>query len=417
MLKWLIILLLALGVPAYASEDGETDDALWDVADEAETADAEALGFSFDGAQDFDDMPNIPNDSSSSDDTTANQADTKTSPVSEPKATPQADNEPQEKIFIPMRPEIKMTLPEGAPQAKIQPDTSAQPRPASSETLTEKLKKSNLEKKGSIIEGTWIEKLTELSPAKLMGKGDDEPKDGDDDDIDEDEDAADDGDYDEGSNVSLEKMMSSYRKKSKNGRSNAAVFDIAGVMLKMSVQQVEDVMRNRGFKRINARFQIPNFIKWRNEESCRATGIVGYERNQACVVQKAKKEGFEYIQYLKYAKFDTKEQMEVYFTSNFTDNRVYMIEYRSTIAGITGNSPKATYIRNLKIYDFWRRINRKYGPPDNKEMVTWGLGSSKPFMQASTGYLKLKDAMFLEMDYTKMSREDQKFIQSDFYNF
>ena len=73
---------------------------------------------------------------------------------------------------------------------------------------------------------------------------------------------------------------------------------------------------------------------------------------------KAKKDGYEYLQYIKYAKFDSKEEIEVYFTSNFTENKVYKIIYNSRIASITGNSPKAIYIRNIKVYDFWKKINK-----------------------------------------------------------
>ena len=96
---------------------------------------------------------------------------------------------------------------------------------------------------------------------------------------------------------------------------------------------------------------------------------------------------------------------------------VYKIVYISRIAAITGNSPKAVYLHNLKVYDFWKKINQKYGQPDNKTDVTWGLGGNKPYLKAATGYLLLEDPMFREMDYTRMSREDQRFIHSDFYNF
>ena len=90
------------------------------------------------------------------------------------------------------------------------------------------------------------------------------------------------------------------------------------------------------------KYQIPNFIKWRNEEFCRNTGVVGYERIESCVTQKAKKESHQYVQTAKYAKYDTKEEMEVTFSSNFTDNKVIKIVYRSQAANVTGNSPKAT---------------------------------------------------------------------------
>ena len=74
-------------------------------------------------------------------------------------------------------------------------------------------------------------------------------------------------------------------------------------------------------------------------------------------------------------------------------------------------------MRNIKVFDFWRRINRKYGAPDNKTLVTWGMGGNKPYLKASNGYLKLEDPLFLEMDYTRMAQEDKRFMQSDFYNF
>ena len=246
-------------------------------------------------------------------------------------------------------------------------------------------------KKQNIVEGTWIEKLASTNPLSAFSSenGDDE----------------------------LANLIRNARGKNANGRSNAAVFDISGVMLRMSLNQVEKILKNRSFQKINAKFTIPNFIKWRNEETCSSQGIIGYERLQSCISTMAKKDGHEYLYYLKYAKFDSKEEIEVFLTSNFTENKVHKIIYRSKIPNVVGSSPKATYIRNIKIYDFWKKINQKYGDPDDKVNVTWGLGGNKPFLKATTGYLLLEDPMFVEMDYTRMSREDQRYIHSDYYNF
>ena len=245
--------------------------------------------------------------------------------------------------------------------------------------------------KPNIIEGTWIEKLASVNPLSAFNSNEKEDE--------------------------LVEMVKKSREKNKDGRSNAAVFDISGIMLRMSLNQVEKTMKNRGFQKINAKFTIPNFIKWRNEETCSSQGIIGFERLQSCIASLAKKDGHEYVYYLKYAKFDSKEEIEVFLTSNFTDNKVHKIMYRSKIPEVAGNSPKATYIRNIKIYDFWKKINQKYGNPDNKANVTWGLGGNKPFLKAATGYLLLEDPMFVEMDYTRMSREDQRYVHSDYYNF
>lgn len=253
------------------------------------------------------------------------------------------------------------------------------------------------------VEGTWVDKLATTNPLSILGDGKAKTS------------AA--GTV-QGSGDSLESLVESARRPSAgNSRSNASVFDISGVMLRMSLKQVDETMQNRGFRKIMQKYQIPNFIKWRNEEGCRHSGVVGYERLEACVVERAKKAKQQYVQLVKYAKFDTKEEIQVTFTSNFTDNKVYKITYKSLAAGITGNSPKAIYLRNIKIYDFWKKINQKYGKPDNKEAVTWGMGGNKPYLKAKTGFLLLEDPMLRELDYTRMSREDQRYMNTDLYSF
>ena len=77
----------------------------------------------------------------------------------------------------------------------------------------------------------------------------------------------------------------------------------------------------------------------------------------------------------------------------------------------------AVYLRNLKVYDFWKKINQKYGAPDNKQDVTWGLGGNKPYLKATTGFLLLEDKLLQDLDVNRMSREDQRFIHSDTYTF
>ena len=215
----------------------------------------------------------------------------------------------------------------------------------------------------------------------------------------------------------LDDLMSETKASNFNTRSNAAVFDISGVMLRMNLAQADDALKRRGYKRISQKLEIPNFIKWRNEEVCRGSGVVGYERLAACVSQKAKKDNYEYVETAKYAKFDTKESMEIHLTSTFTNNKIYKIIYRSEAALIRGSSQKAAYLRNLKIFDFWRRINQKYGAPDNRDDAIWGMGGNRPYMQAQTGLLVLEDPVFRELDYTRMSREDMRIMSTDMFTF
>ncbi len=220
-------------------------------------------------------------------------------------------------------------------------------------------------------------------------------------------------------NKGAEVITSSINKSSEENayRTNASVFDISGVMLRMNSKQVTEAMQKRGYRKVSEKYEIPNFIRWRNEEECRKQGVIGFERVASCVVKLAQKKNYQYIQHLTFSNFRTKENMNMYFTSNFTGNKVYRIVYNTSVANIAGSGPKADYLRNIKVYDFWKKINQKYGVPDNKEQVIWGLGENKPYLQASTGSLMLYDPMLLELDYTRMSREDQRFMNTDVYTF
>lgn len=144
-------------------------------------------------------------------------------------------------------------------------------------------------------------------------------------------------------------------------------FDISGAMLRMSFKQIDDILTRRGFRRTVQKLDIPNFIRWRNEDKCRASGVVGYERLENCVIQMAKKNGYQYVERTTYSKFDTREEIEVYFTSTFTNNKAYRISYKSEAAtAITGNSQKQIYLRNIKVYDFWKKLTKSMVHPTIK---------------------------------------------------
>lgn len=273
-------------------------------------------------------------------------------------------------------------------------------------TLTDTLQKQEKETMPALplpdVSGTWVDKLATSVPSLSDSKTKtDSP--------------ADAGENVKTGNAGLQNMIDGSRRA--NTRSNASVFDISGIMLRMNLAQAEKAMMTRGFKLISQKLEIPNFIKWRNEEKCRGNGVVGYERLMNCVVEIAKKNNHQYVETAKFSKFSTKEEIEIKLTSNFTGNKIYRVTYKSLSGRVVGSGAKAAYLRNIKVFDFWKKINQKYGAPDNKDEVTWGLGGSKPYMKASTGFLLLEDPMLRELDYTRMSREDQRFMNTDLYSF
>ena len=297
------------------------------------------------------------------------------------------------------------------PQASEKEDSSSQtqaatpPKVDKNKTLTDNLEAKPSSVEGDIVsvpkvDGTWLSKIKEplLSDNSASSEPQTMPS------------------NKEQGKVNLSSLMEKSRKTVK--RSNASVFDISGAMLRMSFAQIDETLTRRGFRRTMQKMDIPNFIRWRNEDKCRASGVVGYERLENCVIQMAKKDGYQFVERASYSKFKTREEIEVRFTSTFTNNKAYRISYKSEAAtNISGNSQKQIYLRNIKVYDFWKKINQKYGTPDNKDDVIWGLGGNKPYLQAGTGRLVLEDPMLRELDYTRMSREDQKFMNTDLYSF
>lgn len=286
------------------------------------------------------------------------------------------------------------------PQMPIQ--QARQPKINPQQGLTDTFLSNGAEKKVDLslpipnVENTWLGKITEKAGEKVKEKtsSTELPTSG---------------------NEGLEKLMNDTRKGKQ--RANASVFDISGIMLRMSKEQIEATMKKRHFSKVSESYEVPNFIKWRNEEKCRNKGVLGYERLRSCVIDLAKKEQHQYTETIHFSRFETKEELSVKMTSNFTNNKVYRIVYKSLSPSITGNSQKSKYLRNIKIYDFWKKVNQKYGVPDNKDEVTWGLGGNKPYLKAASGFLLLEDPMLRELDFTRMSREDQRFMNTDLYNF
>ena len=202
-----------------------------------------------------------------------------------------------------------------------------------------------------------------------------------------------------------------------NRRSNAAYLDISGVKLRMSPKEIETILTAQGYRRIMQDVRIPNFIRWRSEEICRIHGIVGFERLRACAAGIARENGFEYVALEVYNRVSTKETMTILYTSSFTDNLAHHIIYKSEVPISTSKSSPQVYINNLKIYDFWRRIDLRYGPPDNTSEVKWGLGGKKPYMQATTGNLELVDPVLKDLDSARMLNEDSRLANIPYYNF
>ena len=200
-------------------------------------------------------------------------------------------------------------------------------------------------------------------------------------------------------------------------KSNAAYFDISGVRLRMTPKEVEDMLTKQGYRKIKENLEIPNFIEWRSEELCRINGVVGFERLNVCATRIAKEHGYQFVEKQIYNRYTTRETIEINYSSSFTDNLSYRVFYKSTLPMSDSKASKNVYINNIKIFDFWRRIDLKYGKPDNASEIKWGMGGKKPYLQAKTGQLELFDPLLMSLDSTRMFNEDSRLSNTQYYNF
>lgn len=202
-----------------------------------------------------------------------------------------------------------------------------------------------------------------------------------------------------------------------NQRKNAATFDVSGVKLRMTPDEVFNVLSTQGYKRILQTVEIPNFIRWRSEEMCRQHGVIGFERLNACATRVAFENGYNFVERETYNHYATKESIDVFYTSSFTGNLSHHIFYKSSVPLSDSRASNNVYINNLKIYDFWKRIDLKYGPPDNTSEIKWGLGGKKPYLKAKTGYLELADPLLKDLDMARMFSEDTRLANTNYYTF
>ncbi len=200
-------------------------------------------------------------------------------------------------------------------------------------------------------------------------------------------------------------------------KTNAAFFDIAGIKLRMTPKEIENILKQQGYQKIMETLEVPNFIKWRSEEICRTSGIIGFERLKTCATKIAQENGYQYIHRQSYNRNSTRESIEILFTSTFTDNLSYKIFYKSNVTFSQSKSSQNIYLNNIKIYDFWRRISLKYGTPDNKTEIKWGKGGKKPYLKARMGELELMDPLLISLDTTRMFQADSRLSNTQYYNF
>ena len=208
-----------------------------------------------------------------------------------------------------------------------------------------------------------------------------------------------------------------------SGLIDVGSFDIAGIMLGMSFEDVYDLyhtgsglytMRNRN----SLVYTIPQDWKYNLDYECRQSGVVQPSKLAKCIRGLAKKRGLLYVSEIHLVRPKTGEKLDVYLTSNATDNVVYKIVYTNDADEVEGSNQKFADQREKKILAFWKNVIKKYGAPNsgNDKWIT-STNAYDPKMTAYYGALELVDEGKRALDVAEASKQSRENFRPKPYAF
>ncbi len=185
-------------------------------------------------------------------------------------------------------------------------------------------------------------------------------------------------------------------------------FDIMGLKLHMTPQDVILIAQENGFSVTNISYSIPLYFTSAYEKICRQKGLYQLRFIHDCVRLQAQENDMYYISELRLVNELTKEQIVVSFVSELTGNQASRIDYVSFGDNSLGTSYKDTAKKIARRDLFWTLVFKKYGQPNFRDMVLWGNPRGvymKAFMEgtALNGRLILNDTDLPYQDMGKAS--------------
>lgn len=204
---------------------------------------------------------------------------------------------------------------------------------------------------------------------------------------------------------------------------NVKQFDIAGVMLGMNYEEINNLFFNDSNlyaprQKDSVIYTINKEWKYNLDYECRQNNIFVPEQLEKCINSLAQKRGLLYVSEIHLNRDFTGETIDIYFTSNATDNVVWKVVYKNDVNEMDGENEKFANQREKKILAFWQGVIDKYGIPNSGE-DKWisSENAYDPMMQAFYGQLILTDNGLNATDSAENIQKARENFQAKPYAF
>ena len=178
----------------------------------------------------------------------------------------------------------------------------------------------------------------------------------------------------------------------------------------MKFEDVQMAVRESGLYKLVPRgaivYSIHQDWKYNLDYECRQNRVYAPADLEKCINSLARNRGVLYVSEMHLVRQSTGETIDVYFTSNATDNVVWKITYKNDADEIEGDDPKFSSQRDRKIMAFWQNVLDKYGSP-NADTDKWvsSDNSYDPMMTAYYGELEMVECGIKSEDSVRNTKQ------------
>ena len=221
-------------------------------------------------------------------------------------------------------------------------------------------------------------------------------------------------------NLSLFEMRA---KKTGFSDTDVLKFDIAGIRLKMTPEEVVDKAAEMGFVVKFKDWKIPELNEWRYHRYCLEKNQYAHDSKKRCIREVAQDNNSEYVSRLVLENKKRRETLSVEFTSIYTENQAYRVRYVSKGNHSLGATEEGRFLKTKRRQEFLKTLIKKYGPPDEEQTLSWGIAGRGATLQAEISNtfldvsLVMEDTLMEENDFDTISTEEIKADPLDNFGF